>query len=61
MGEGTGVKGRTRRGLLVGGCEDGDGDEGGVAGNGELEGMVDRELDKGCVDRGGDTAGVATG
>ena len=60
MGEGAGVKGRTRRGLLAGGCEDGDGCAGGVAGSGELEGMVDGELDKGCVDRGGDTAGVAT-
>ena len=61
MGEGAGVKGRTRRGLLAGGCEDGDGGAGGVAGSGELEGMEDGELDKGCVGRGGDTAGVATG
>ena len=61
MGEGAGVEGRTRRGVLAGGCEDGDGGTGGVASNGELEGMVDGELDKGCVDRGGDTAGVATG
>ena len=61
MGEGTGVKGRTRRGLLAGGCEDGDGGAGGVAGSGELEGMEDGELDEGCVGRGGDTAGVAPG
>ena len=56
MGEGTGVKGRTRRGLLVGGCEGGDGCAGGVAGSGELEGMGDGELEEGCVGRGGDTA-----
>ena len=60
MGEGAGVEGWTRSGVLAGSCKDGDGGTVGMANRGELEGMIGRELDEGCGDRGGDTAGVAT-
>ena len=60
MGEGAGVEGCTRSGALAGDCKTGDGGRVGMTNRGELEGMIGRELDEGCGDRGGDTTGVAT-
>ena len=59
MGEGAGVEGWRRSGVLVGSCEGSDDELEGVAGSGKLEEMLGGELDVGWRGRGGDTAGVA--
>ena len=47
MGEGAGVEGWRRRGVLVGSCEGSDDELEGVAGSGKLEEMLGGELDMG--------------